>query len=111
MYITMVIRPRVLLKDYFSNEELFFLEGPSFTETETEVSNNIITVCGGIESMRTQGQSFAFIKLNDGSCVQSLQVIVDTSRVTDDTCLDNIFRRGTTGVSLRVEGTVVQSIY
>lgn len=111
MYITMFKRPRVLLKDYFSNEERFLLEGPSFTETETEteVSNNIITVCGWIESMRSQGQSFAFIKLNDGSCVQSLQVIVDTSRVTDDTCLDNIFRRGTTGVSLRVEGTVVQS--
>lgn len=107
----MFARSRVILKDYFSNEDSFLLERPPITDTEanTKTSNTTITVCGWIESMRTQGQSFAFIKLNDGSCVQSLQVIVDASRVTNDTCFDNIFRRGTTGVSLRVEGTVVKS--
>ena len=74
--------------------------------------------------MRTQGQSFAFIKLNDGSCVDSIQIIVETNsdttnkeaEGTENTCgsqnldaFDNIFRRGTEGVSLKVEGKIVES--
>ncbi len=107
----MFSRSRVVLKNYFENE--------------TKYLNQNITIYGWIESMRTQGQSFAFIKLNDGSCVESIQIIVETNtntstkeeaEETKNICdsqnldaFDNIFRRGTKGVSLKVEGKIVES--
>ena len=101
----MFSRSRVRLKEYFENEDNYLLD----TKIDSDYRNVTLTVCGWIESMRTQGQDFAFIKLNDGSCVRSLQVIVDTSRVQDCSLLDNIFKRGTTGTSLQIEGMVVAS--
>ena len=74
--------------------------------------------------MRTQGQSFAFIKLNDGSCVDSIQIIVETdpdttnkeAEGTENTCgsqnldaFDNILDAELRGVSLKVEGKIVES--
>lgn len=110
----MFSRSRVILKKYFDNE--------------TKYLNQNITIYGWIESMRTQGQSFAFIKLNDGSCVDSIQIIVETSKditIKDSASspsmyeniyisqnsdvFDNIFKRGTKGVSLKVEGKIVES--
>jgi len=101
----MFSRSRVRLKEYFENEDNYLLD----VKLDSQYRDTTITVCGWIESMRTQGQDFAFIKLNDGSCVRSLQIIVDTSRVQDVTLLDNIFKRGTKGTSIQVSGNVVSS--
>ena len=91
----MFTRKRLLLSHYFSEEESYLGEN--------------IKLCGWIDSMRCQGSSFAFITLNDGSCIKSVQVIVNVENITDPSDLDDIFKRGTKGVSISVEGQVVKS--
>ena len=91
----MFTRKRRLLCHYFSEEESYLGEN--------------IKLCGWIDSMRCQGSSFAFITLNDGSCIKSVQVIVNVENITDPSDLDDIFKRGTKGVSISVEGQVVKS--
>lgn len=91
-------RNRILLKSYFSSEEI-----------EKSFIGKTIEVCGWIEFMRSQGSSFAFIKLNDGSCINSLQIIINSENVEDESNFDNIFKRGTKGVSIRAYGNIVES--
>mgnify|MGYP006077319817 CR=1 FL=1 len=93
-------RTRIRLIDYFA--------------TEQTLIGKDIEICGWIESMRTQGSQFAFIKLSDGSCVNSIQIIVNEDGlegIENDiyTRFDDIFKRGTKGTSIKVFGIVVES--
>lgn len=89
-------RKHTLLKKYFVNEKSFI--------------NNKIILNGWIESMRVQGNnSLAFIKLNDGSCLESIQIVINKDNFKQETDLDNIFKRGTKGVSINIEGLVKES--
>jgi len=65
--------------------------------------NKAFTLYGWIRTIRKQ-KSFAFIELNDGSCLKSLQIIVD------EKCVDfSIIEELTTGASIQVDGKIVQS--
>lgn len=65
--------------------------------TEKELGKTI-TLCGWVRTVRDQ-KNFAFVEINDGSTLAGFQVIVDGSMV------QNL----TTGTSVKVEGTVVES--
>lgn len=58
-----------------------------------------VTVKGWVRSFRNS----QFIALNDGSCLNSVQVVIDLN--TDD----NLVKRITNGAAISVEGTVVAS--
>jgi len=89
-------RKYTLLKNYFTKEKSFI--------------NNKIILNGWIDSMRVQGNnSLAFIKLNDGSCLNSIQIVVNSENFKEEKDLDDIFKRGTKGVSIYVEGLVKES--
>ena len=94
-------RTHTRLVDYFAKER--------------DLIGQDIEICGWIDSMRTQGASFAFIKLTDGSCVNSIQIIANADNVEhkgesgDQLEFDDIFKRGTKGTSIKVSGTVVES--
>ena len=60
-----------------------------------------LQVCGWIRSIRDQ-KSFAFIELNDGSRLGNLQVIADVP-------LRPQFEKLTTGASVAITGTLVES--
>ena len=69
-----------------------------------------IQVCGWIETMRVQKvDGIAFISLNDGSSVPTLQIILDPQGPEDLVNLGSIYQDGTKGVSIEVKGTVVES--
>ncbi len=58
-----------------------------------------LTVCGWIRSVRDQ-KNFAFIELNDGSTLSSLQIVADASQMSPQL---------TTGASIGVTGKLVES--
>ena len=88
-------RKRILLKKLFQE--------PNY------LSKNI-TVCGWADSFRVQqSNGIAFISLNDGSCLTSLQIIIDPQNDEDREKLGSIYKDGTKGVSLEVYGKVVKS--
>jgi asparaginyl-tRNA synthetase len=63
-----------------------------------------VCVCGWVRTRRG-AKNFSFIELNDGSCLESLQVVVEET-------IENYERevgKLTTGSSIRVEGTLVAS--
>ncbi len=62
-----------------------------------------VYVAGWLRSAR-RGKRFSFAVLNDGSCFQSLQIVIDNSRFPAHV-LDNLH----TGGCIAVEGTVVRS--
>ena len=66
-----------------------------------EMIGKPLTVCGWIRSLRDQ-KSFAFIEINDGSRLGSLQVIAGES-------LRPQFEKLTTGASASITGTLVES--
>lgn len=66
-----------------------------------------ITVCGWIHTMRKQPQ-ISFIQLNDGSTQDCLQVVVSPDFTNSDD-LEKIKEKGTKGVSIRVEGKLINS--
>ena len=69
-----------------------------------------IQVCGWIETMRVQKvDGIAFISLNDGSGVQTLQIILDPQSPEDLAQLGSIYQDGTKGVSIELQGNVVES--
>ena len=69
-----------------------------------------IQVCGWIETMRVQKvDGIAFISLNDGSSVQTLQVILDPQSPEELAQLGSIYQDGTKGVSIELQGKVVES--
>ncbi len=59
----------------------------------------VLKVCGWIRSVRDQ-KNFAFIELNDGSTLGSLQIVADGSQLTPEL---------TTGASIAVTGKLVES--
>jgi len=63
-----------------------------------------ITVFGWVRSIRSQ-KTFAFVALNDGSCFANLQVIFEKDIDQFETLINEI----TTGSSIKVEGTIVES--
>ncbi len=63
-----------------------------------------ITVKGWLKTFRDQGK-FAFLAINDGSCFDNLQVILDSS-IKD---YENIISKLSTGASLSISGTLVES--
>lgn len=66
---------------------------------QQETTDYKVTVKGWVRSFRNN----QFIALNDGSCMNNLQVVIDLN--TDETLLRSI----TPGASISVEGTVVAS--
>ena len=64
---------------------------------------NLVTVKGWVRTKR--GNNFvAFIALNDGSNVNNIQIVVDLNNFNED-----FLKQITTGSSLEVTGTLVQS--
>ena len=69
-----------------------------------------INVCGWIENFRVQkNNGISFINLNDGSGIESLQIIIDPKSPDDLENYDSIYTDGTKGVSIKVYGTVITS--
>lgn len=72
----------------------------------TGLIDSEIVVAGWVKTLRLQGGgSFAFLELNDGSCFENIQVIVDAK-------LDNfkqLTAKGGTGASALARGIVVES--
>ncbi len=58
-----------------------------------------ITLCGWVRTIRKQ-KTFAFIDLNDGSCLKGFQIIAGEGVSVDDIH---------TGSSVRIDGTIVES--
>ncbi|MBU1007792.1 asparagine--tRNA ligase [Candidatus Dependentiae bacterium] len=63
-----------------------------------------ITIKGWIRTVRDQGQ-FAFITINDGSCLAGLQVVADNDTAGYEEVLPNL----STGAAVSVDGLVVES--
>ena len=88
-------RPRILVKDVLKDTALIGEE---------------LTVCGWINNFRVQkNNGISFISLNDGSCFEDLQIIVDPQSEEEIARLDNIYSRGTKGVSIKTVGKLVES--
>lgn len=89
-------RNRIIIKSLFTDSKKYI--------------NTDINVCGWIENFRVQKNGgIAFIALNDGSCVSSLQVILDPKTDEEKEKLDSIYEDGTKGVSITVKGRLVES--
>ncbi len=73
------------------------------------VVGQVVTVCGWIQTKRSQGQNMAFLELNDGSTADNFQLLLDKKDASEEGSLDDIFERGGTGVSIRATGEVVAS--
>ena len=77
---------------------------------ESSLIGKDLRVCGWIGSFRVQkSNGISFITLSDGSCLTELQIIVDPQSEEEIDNLDDIYNRGTKGVSIKVEGTLVES--
>lgn len=63
-----------------------------------------VTLCGWVRTCRNQ-KSFAFIELNDGSCLTNLQIIAENTLAS----YDQLLRDATTGASISVTGVLVES--
>lgn len=71
---------------------------------ELSASDEIISVSGWLRTKR-DSKTFSFLELNDGSCLDNLQVIVDSSIEN----YENDALKLTTGSSVNVEGVLVGS--
>ena len=89
-------RKNIILKKLFEGSK-------SYLNTE-------INVCGWIDTFREQQKNgLAFISLNDGSTLKSLQIILNPSDENDISKLDNIYQRATKGVCINVFGKIIES--
>ena len=68
-------------------------------------AGSTITVKGWVRTRRDSKNGFSFIELNDGSCLENLQIVVDASVPN----YAETIRRVTTGASVSIEGTVRES--
>jgi asparaginyl-tRNA synthetase len=78
--------------------------------TPQDFIQKVVTVNGWIKLFRISGnknKKIAFIRLSDGSTIQTLQIIIDTS--TKPTYFDELIQKGKTGMSLQVIGLIVES--
>ena len=62
-----------------------------------------LVVCGWVRTRR-DSKDFSFLEVNDGSCLQNIQIIVDTS---SPAC--KALATASTGASVRIEGALVAS--
>tara|TARA_Y100000816_G_C25909291_1_gene474255 strand:+ start:68 stop:427 length:360 start_codon:yes stop_codon:yes gene_type:complete len=70
---------------------------------DTKDAGNKIVIMGWVRTFR-KSKNVSFVSLNDGSTINSLQVVLDMNNF-DEKIIDNI----NTGSSLRVEGELVKS--
>ena len=73
-----------------------------------------VTVCGWIRHFRLsggKGKEIAFVRLYDGSCQNTLQIIFAFVDLPEDRkdYLDEMFKRGKSGMSLKVVGLLKKS--
>jgi asparaginyl-tRNA synthetase len=71
---------------------------------KTVAKDQKIAIKGWVRTCR-DSKANAFIAINDGSCMSNLQVFVDKEIVSDESILTRI----TTGASIEVRGTLVES--
>ena len=89
-------RKRLLINDIFQKYESYL--------------NKEIEICGWIETMRVQQQNgLGFISLNDGSTINSIQLILNPKTEEELSKLDDIYKKGTKGVSIKVKGKLIES--
>ena len=62
--------------------------------------NQTIEVCGWVKTFRAN----RFIALNDGSCLENIQCVIDFENTND-----NILKKITTGSSVKISGKIVES--
>ena len=62
--------------------------------------NQTIEVCGWVKTFRAN----RFIALNDGSCLENIQCVIDFENTND-----NILKKITTGSSVKISGKIVKS--
>ena len=70
----------------------------------SDLSGQTITICGWVRTVRDQ-KNFSFVEINDGSTLAGFQVVVDSSMKDYDVLINGL----TTGASVKVEGTIVES--
>lgn len=86
--------------DTIRRTEIKFL----FTQEAKELINKQICIKGWVRTKRGN-KAVAFIALNDGSTINNIQVVADVEKFDE-----NLLKRITTGASLRVVGTLVESM-
>ncbi|KAF4667842.1 Asparaginyl-tRNA synthetase [Perkinsus olseni] len=64
-----------------------------------------VSVCGWVRTKRSQGSGFAFVEISDGSCLQGLQLVLDSSCPDFEGAIGQI----ATGASVQAIGTLVAS--
>ena len=74
----------------------------------------ITTVCGWIKLFRVsggKGKSIGFVRLSDGSNLETLQIIYDTKLLSEDNkeYFNDLIKRGKTGMSIMTTGLIVKS--
>lgn len=69
-----------------------------------EMIDKTLTVAGWAKTLRMGGKDFAFIALNDGSCSQNVQLVVDGKMPNFDEV-----SKCTTGCSFKAKGKLVKS--
>ena len=62
-----------------------------------------LIVCGWVRTRR-DSKDFSFLEVNDGSCLQNIQILVDTSSPAS-----KALATASTGASVRIEGALVAS--
>src|SRR3954469_22431978 len=67
---------------------------------KTEATGQEITVMGWVRSFRNN----TFIALNDGSCIQNLQVVIDFNKIEE-----SVLKRITTGACISAKGKFIPS--
>jgi len=70
----------------------------------SEAVDTDVVVKGWVRTKRGN-KNVAFIALNDGSCMRSIQIVVDLNRIPEET-----LKPVTTGACLRVDGRLVRSL-
>ncbi|KAK8792807.1 hypothetical protein WA158_004971 [Blastocystis sp. Blastoise] len=88
-------RSRVLIRDILITNKGLSLVGKN------------VTIGGWTRTQRLQGGgAFCFINLNDGSCFESIQIIVDKDKVSN---FEEVIKSGSVSVSMMVKGVLVKS--
>jgi asparaginyl-tRNA synthetase len=64
-----------------------------------------VEVAGWVRTRRDSKQGFSFVELNDGSCMASLQIVIDA----DVPGYEETIKQVTTGASIRVSGELKES--
>ena len=79
-------------------------------EDHSKYLDKCMNVYGWIETIRVQQKNgLTFITLNDGSCLSSLQIILNPQSPSELEKLYTIYQDGTKGVSIHVFGIIVES--